>query len=289
MNNQIPKTTLYGIQGGLGKNILFSGVISALAKRDRRKISIMCPSIWTELFKNHRAVQNVVPIPSPSQKISSEFKDYFDKIIYTEPYLSSYWYYDVHFYEPLYEQLGLKLSVDPQTILNEVVTTDLNKNYAEKLKGTIKSPYIIVQLQGGSTIGGNKAIDDPRSCDNSKDIIRSILDHFRDYWVIVVKTNVDFYDKEIFTYERVGQVENENILNLIETIKNAAAFVSIDSMVPHAAANFDKSINGIVLWSVTSPISLGHNNINLKSEKINSVFIDPKIIIDNLEKILENG
>ena len=59
-------------------------------------------------------------------------------------------------------------------------------------------------------------------------------------------------------------------------------------MVPHAAANFEKSINGVVLWSVTSPVSLGHGNINLKSEKINSVFIDPKIIIDNLEKILKN-
>lgn len=287
MNNQIPKTTLYGIQGGLGKNILFSGVISPLAKRDRRKISIMCPAMWMELFKNHRAVQNVIPIPSPSQKISPDFKDYFDKIIYTEPYLSSYWYHDVHFYEPLYEQLGLKLLVDPQTILNEVVTTDSNKNYVEKLKNTIKSPYIIVQLQGGGIVG-EKMTNDPRSCDNSKEIICSILDHFRDYWVIIVRTAVDFYDKEIFAYERVGQVENENILNLIETIKNAAAFVSIDSMVPHAAANFEKSINGVVLWSVTSPVSLGHGNINLKSEKINSVFIDPKIIIDNLEKILKN-
>lgn len=289
MNNEIPKTTLYGIQGGLGKNILFSGAITALAKRDRRKISIMCPGMWMELYKNHRAVQNVVPIPSPSQKISADFKEYFDKIIYTEPYLSSYWYHDVHFYESLFEQLNLKLSVDPQTILNEVETTDLNKNYVEKLKSTIKSPYIIIQLQGGSTIGGDRSVNDPRSCDNSTAIICSILEHFRDYWIIIVRTSVDFYDKEIFTYERVGQVENENILNLIETVKNAAAFVSIDSMVPHAAANFKKSINGIVLWSVTSPISLGHNNINLKSEKINSVFIDPKIIIDNLEKLLKNG
>jgi ADP-heptose:LPS heptosyltransferase len=289
MNNEIPKTTLYGIQGGLGKNILFSGAVSALAKKDRRKISIMCPAIWMELFKNHRAVQNVIPIPGPSQKVPSDYKDYFDNIVYTEPYLSSYWYHDVHFYESLYEQLELKLSVDPQTILNEVKTTDLNKNYVEKLKNTIKSPYIIIQLQGGSTVEGNRAVNDPRSCDNSKEIICSILEHFRNYWVIIVRTSVDFYDKEIFAYERVGQVENENILNLIETIKNAAAFVSIDSMVPHAAANFEKSINGIVLWSVTSPISLGHNNINLKSEKINSVSIDTKIIIDNLENLLKNG
>jgi len=288
ISNTIKKTNLYIIAGGLGKCILFSSLISKLAKRDKNKISIMCPQPFIEVFLYHKAVQNVIPLHTdPNQIMDYKLKDYVDNITYIEPYYSEYWYHETHIINCFEKLCNLDISAEPDKIPNEVYTILENQDYVKKLKETIEGPYIILQLEGGTAPGVKKEYHDSREYRNKKEIVDALLKNFPKHWVIIVSTDQHNYDAEIFKKHRVAHIENENILSLVAAIKNADSFVSIDSMVPHAAFAFDKRVNGICLWNTTTPISLGHaGNINLQSEKLASVDVPVNFIIDNLGKII---
>lgn len=278
------KTNLYVVQNGIGKVSLFTNFIDELCERDGMDISILSP--YPELFSQHPRVKSNLLLGVSNHEVLNE---YFNEIIYVEPYLSNYMKGNEHILVSWRYLLGLKTeNFDDYT---EVFTDDSAKKYYENVKQHLQKPYIIVQLKGGTTVYNDNKRDDNmvmRNYINEYDLIKSIHDSFKNHYIMVVKTHNDIYDERVDKLERICTLEDESLLVIQEMINNSETFVSIDSCIQHLSCNRENPKKGIVLWSnVTKPNQIGHNlHVNIQSESANDIKVSNDLIIDELKKIL---
>lgn len=282
-NNKINKTNLYYVQNGIGKVALFTNFINDLYERDQNKISISSP--YPEIFKNHPYVQSSTMLGTESSKM---LDDYFDDMIYVEPYFSVYNKDKSHILKVWRELLGVNSETFDDYI--EIFTDNESNLYYQKVQESIGKPYIIIQFKGGTNIySKEKNIDTSRDYNDELNLITKIHNTFKEYFIMVIKTQHDYYNPLINNLDRICTVEDENILILQELVNNCTTFVSIDSCIQHLACNKNYFKRGVVLWgNSTHSHKIGHQmHINLKSDSLMELKINHDDVIDNLKNLLE--
>lgn len=279
------KTTLYVIQNGVGKCVLFSNLIEDLHKIHNSKISIC--STYPELFKNHPLVASSIGLALPHYTV---LQDYFTDIIYFEPYKSNYLFEQEHILTSW--RKGLNLDSENYKDIVDVYTDDKAKIFYEQVTKKIGKKYIIIQLKGGNNIHGEDRQDIMifRNYREEYPLIKAIHDSFPDYFIMCIKVKNDKYDTRMDQLDRMCTVEDEPLLTIQELVNNCSAFVSIDSCVQHMACNKISPTPGVVLWStITNPLQIGHTlHHNLQSDIVEFVQTDPIKVTNCLKDIL-NG
>lgn len=286
------KTNLYVVTGGIGKEILFTNFIEELSQRDNNLISVASP--YASLFSLHPQVYSVVdlgridPLVPHIPTIDSQIiNKYIDEIIYFEPYFSNYLKLNHH----IIDIWRKGLSLPPiQNTYTDVKCGGKNSIAYQKVMEHIKphSQYIVVQLKGG--ILDNTSINQ-RDYHDEYQLLDGLSKYFTDYHFVVVRTQHNIYDERLLNVPNISFLEDIPLLDLQFVINNCLTFISTDSCIQHFAANKYHLKRGIVMWSNMvgpQPDTIGHqHNINLISEKIDTVYISDKNIINQLEKLLK--
>lgn len=279
------KTNLYVVLNGVGKCILFSNMIKELAELNGGKISIA--SSFPDLFKEHPLVLNSIPAEMSNKQL---LKQYFDKILYFEPYYSEYKKGDDHILDVW--RKGYDLSSTDYDNAVEIYTDPFAKEYYKNVLEAIKKQkFIVVQLKGGTVSKSGPPPLSPmmyRNFKNDYPLLKALHDSFEKYYFIIVKTANDNYDPKIENLPRLCVLEDEPILVVQEIVNNCSTFVGIDSCVQHMACNKNHQHAGVVLWNnITSPNQIGHTmHINLQSDTIEYVDVDIDLIVSSVQRLL---
>jgi len=277
------KTDLYMVQNGVGKCVLFSNMIEDLYKKQDKKISVA--SSYPELFSTHPLVANSLPFHISNKDI---IQQYFENIIYFEPYHSSYIRGDEHILTSW--RKGYVLEAETYEDYTMIYTNAAATAYYKEVKKALNNkPYIILQLKGGTSTGQVEERNDLykfRSYKNEFPLVAALQEEFKDYFFMVIKTAADKYDEKIDKLERMCSVEDESLLIIQELVNKSKTFVGIDSCVQHMACNKQHGKNGVVLWNhLTEPNLIGHDrHTNIISDTIE--YVDVKI--DDVNTALKN-
>lgn len=277
---------LYLVNGGLGKNILFTSLIPSLCEKSQSdKISIMCT--WKFIFDTNERVDEVHDWLTDWRFIPH--LSHFDNLIYHEPYHSNYVIKDKHHILNAWSELyGIETpNNNPYINKKNVESFDsaINTKLSEPLR---KKDYCVVQFTGGKE-GRMVNANEPR--DYRLDLVQTLL------FKIYDKLNLDVicfrHDHEPNPEIAISfQSESDkDTLSIIPIIENAKLVICIDSSLMHFAAscNHDKVI---VLWNelYTKPERIGYSNHNhFRCSHDNPIDIDPSLIFHKAEELLSHG
>jgi hypothetical protein len=260
------------VEGGIGKNLMATGVVRALKKSypDKRIIVLAgCP----EVFFYNPNVYKTFNFANPLYF----YDDYVGKdtvILKTEPYLDyNYINKEKHLVEAWCEQLGIKSDgVEPDLFFldNEL---EMAKFYIDKIQQDAKKEFVLLQWIGGKV---------PK--DKSKEELKmSLMTMFRRSLPIMEVEKLVEYFKDKYIFGNVGhnnfpEIKNTNLVffpirSTIALLMYCKTFIGIDSFLQHAASAKQINKKGIVLWGGTSPECLGYDGqINITKEVCNTPF-----------------
>ena len=244
------KYIVWHIQGGLGKNIAATSLISSVKEKysDRKLIMIVS---YPEAFLNNPLIDRVYQLGQAPYF----FQDYIenkDTIIFRhEPYhQTGHINMTKHLIENWCDLLNLEYkNQQPKIFLNFV---------QQQLIGlwTREKPIMVIQTCGGP--GDDKSLSYSWTRDIPQSIAQTIVNKYKNEYHIIQITRPNGY--ELTNVERCDQKMSN--IELFAIIGVAKKLVLIDSCLQHAAAAFN--IKATVLWIGTNPTVFGynlHNNI----------------------------
>ena len=244
------KYIVWHIQGGLGKNIAATSLISSVKEKysDRKLIMIVS---YPEAFLNNPLIDRVYQLGQAPYF----FQDYIenkDTIIFRhEPYhQTGHINMTKHLIENWCDLLNLEYkNQQPKIFLNFV---------QQQLIGlwTREKPIMVIQTCGGP--GDDKSLSYSWTRDIPQSIAQTIVNKYKNEYHIIQITRPNGY--ELANVERCDQKMSN--IELFAIIGVAKKLVLIDSCLQHAAAAFN--IKATVLWIGTNPTVFGynlHNNI----------------------------
>lgn len=237
------KYTIFHIEGGIGKNILATSVVSSLKKADPdRKIIVVTG--WAQVWFNNPNVFRVYPFGNTAHFHTSYIKDQDVKIYRQEPYFEEdYILKQAHMIIIWCNLCGVEYDGSaPQIYLNplEIEVT--------KLKMDFSKPIMILHTNGGA--------------DNGK----IPYSWFRDLPYLNGVDVVEYFKKDFNIYQ-VGR-ENQTLLPGVKRLSLplrelfcAFAFskkrLLIDSFSQHLCAAL--GLPSTVIWVGNNPDVLGYN------------------------------
>lgn len=248
------KRIIFVVTGGIGRNIFATGVIRNLKKTYPNKdIFVVCGT--PEIFQNNPHIKRIYGF----DKTQHLFEDYIFKndetvVLDVEPYRHpEYLAGNKHIVECWCDLLKIPCDdVKPEMffVKNE---KEVSKVYMTKYK----KPLILIQHTGGKI--------PEQDTDEARIIAKAAM-----YRRGLPETTVqELVDKLIADGYAVGSVQHPNqfkpkgadIINFplratLGLIPFAEGIISIDSMLQHASACFDKE--SLVCWAGTSPERLGY-------------------------------
>ena len=242
--------SIFHVEGGIGKNILATSVVSSLKKSDPDR-NIIVVSAWPQVWFNNPNVYQIYPFGHVANFYKNFIYKKDVKIYRHEPYnCQDYILGNKHLVEIWCELLGVKW--DGTT--PKLYFSPLEIEYLKlKMYQGVSKPIFIIHTNGG---GGNSR---PYSWyrdlpyQNSRDII----DHFKnDYHIYQLGyENQDLIDG----CHRLTLDTREILASVIFSEKR----LLIDSFSQHASAAF--GLKSVVCWIGNKPSVLGYSsNINLK-------------------------
>tara|TARA_R100000541_G_scaffold42433_1_gene49738 strand:- start:605 stop:1552 length:948 start_codon:yes stop_codon:yes gene_type:complete len=244
------KYIVWHIQGGLGKNIAATSLISSVKEKysDRKLIMIVS---YPETFLNNPLIDRVYQLGQAPYF----FQDYIenkDTIIFRhEPYhQTGHINMTKHLIENWCDLLNLEYkNQQPKIFLNFV---------QQQLIGlwTRNKPIMVIQTCGGP--GDDKSFSYSWTRDIPQPIAQNIVNKYKNKYHIIQITRPNGY--ELTNVERCDQKMSN--IELFAIIGVAKKLILIDSCLQHAAAAFN--IKATVLWIGTNPTVFGyelHNNI----------------------------
>lgn len=263
------KPNLYFIQGGLGKNFMFSSIVNNLSKKDNNKVVIQAS--FQDVFKDH---PNVISIDNITASLFTESSQKhfsaFNKIIYFEPYNSNFLKGDTHLIETYAEHFNFKTD-------NFLPDFYIDKELEKKLKNDIikLNQFIIVQFKGG--VGYVKG----RDYNYGQDLV----DKIRKKYPFI---NILYYGHpDQCDLKGVIRMPNETWQAFTVYAKYCRTFVAIDSSLMHICSNRNAFKKGVCLWGASNQKQFGYKeHINLNSDFKLACDINPEMIIKKLELLL---
>jgi len=281
----------YIVEGGVGKCVAFTSLISKLRKKS--EIQIYTPYI--DCFAGNPdvklALEETLPLQDPRIMAS-------DNIYYSEPYKSNFQFGKQH----LIESYCKLHNVDFDKSMKPKIYTDRHKDSVKEWldKNEIKK-YILIQLSGGQSKWNYadgvqyQNINPNRNYQPflAQQLVNMLLEEYKDTTIInCVLPNEPHYQGTIRCDLHWSQIH--------EMLKGSEGFISIDSCLNHFSASAEK--HGVVIWGSTRWTQFGYShNKNLQfhmtDKWIEEKFIDndprnnmvePKLIIDEFKKLDTN-
>lgn len=264
-SNNSSKYVVWHIEGGLGKNIAATALISSVKRKysDRKLILVVS---YPEVFLNHPDIHRVYKVGM----VSYFYEDYIhnkDTIVFRhEPYFQSdHIMKKKHLIENWCDLLGISYE-DQQPILH---TNMIQKDFSYYWKRD--KPVMVIHSNGGP-LQQDSLYSWTRDLPYS--VIDAIVNHYKnDYHIIQVGRDVrqsvdgvEFINKPMTNFE---------LFSLLTFSKKR---VLIDSCLQHASAAMN--LSSTVLWIGTSPKNFGyslHSNIQANPPKGNVKMIDSYI------------
>lgn len=255
---------VFSINGGLGKSILSTSIISALKKKYQER-NIIVISAYPDVFLNN---PNVHRVYSPD-KLEYFYLDYIqnkDVIFFLqEPYLQTEFITrSEHILHTWFKLCGLEYSDEkPEIYLTNREITAYSKKYLSD------KPIFVIQTNGGAE---NQDLKYSWARDIPVKTAQQIVDYFSDKYTIY-----HIHRKDQFALNNTIPI-NDNFRSLCVLIAMSDKRLFIDSFAQHAAQAL--GLNSSVCWIVNDPEQFGYsNNQNIqsnmptiKSDLKNSVF-----------------
>ena len=280
------KPNLYYIEGGVGKHLQFTALLSFLYRKYNQKLIIN--SEYPELF-------NYCPEVADSKKGTDDvffdtyqqYYNHFNKLFFHDPYKTDFVKGKSHVVKNWADLYKIKIN-DYRP--NFSINPDLEKKFIPHIKKIDK--FILLQFTGGQGIESNN-YDFNNLGKNYKygqELISLLTEFFPRHLLIVFS---HFNERREFVGET--KFNDEGGLPLFKTredfmvlSKYCDFFISIDSALQHMGSNQSFNKKGIVLWGTSKPERFGYKeNINIISEYPYCVEINPKKIIEESRKLNE--
>ena len=287
------KTNLYVAHGGTGICVSFSSLIDTFSERDNDKISIACG--FPEVFKFHPKI-NSAPQWTGGD-LRHDIAEYFDDIIFREPYVSQYAKRDRHIVKEWARLFGFELETDgkdmqPDFVVNPQWTGEADKIYDK----FIKEKFIMLQFTGGQP-ADNHYVNKKQYTQNAMTQGRNL----QNYYDVMLALGEEYKSYKFFLYALPNEpiqippelqkrclTAQTNAMVFAALVNKAETFLAIDSSLHHFAASRQYRKKGVVIWgTTTTPTMIGHNlHINMQSLSPTEIKVEPKDVIDNVHKVL---
>mgnify|MGYP003402236715 CR=1 FL=1 len=242
--------SIFHIDGGIGKNILATSVISSLKKSDPDR-NIIIVSGWPQVWFNNPNVYEIYSFSTIANFYKNFIKEKDVKIFRQEPYYTEdYLLKKSHLIESWCKMIGIKWDKSSP----KIYLSPLEIEYAKiNLLKDVTKPIMIIQSNGGSQ---NNIRPYSWYRDLSYDIVKEVVDHYKN-------------DYTIFQMGYKEQVIVDGCLKLSGELREMmAAFLFsnkrllIDSFGQHTCAAL--GLKSVVCWIGNDPDVLGYkSNINL--------------------------
>ena len=281
----------YIVEGGVGKCVAFTSLISKLRKKS--EVQIYTPYI--DCFAGNpdvkMAFESTLPLQDPRIMAS-------DNIYYSEPYKSNFQFGKQH----LIESYCKLHNVDFDTSMKPKIYTEQHKDSVKEWldKNEIKK-YILIQFSGGQPKWNYadgvqyQNINPNRNYQPflAQQLVNILLEEYKDTTIInCVLPNEPHYQGTIRCDLHWSQIH--------EMLKGSEGFISIDSCLNHFSASAEK--HGVVIWGSTRWTQFGYShNKNLQfhmkddwdetkyvESDPRNVMVEPKLIIDSFKKLDKN-
>ena len=250
-----PEFAVFNIEGGIGKHICSTAVVSAYKNNHpTTKVIVVCA--WPEIYLGNEDVERVYRLGN----VPYFYQDYVygkDTVVFSqEPYKqTSHIKKQKHLILSWCEMIGIKYNGEaPKLPMNMRETGYLDPELANIPK---QKPILLFQPFGGP---GKDHQADPYSWsrDIHPQVAQQIVDTLKDHYQII-HVCYDFHHKlnHVIRYEKVSPKKN-----LFNMIRYADRCLFIDSSFQHAAAAMGKP--STVVWVATQPEVFGydlHHNI----------------------------
>jgi len=280
------KKHLYRVDGGIGKNIMFTSLIPELNERDGETIII--EASYPEVFLGVPGVDVIYNSGEP--KDIHKFYNYFDTIYDSDPYTGSFIKGNVHVLQSWREKLHLPKN-------DEYVFPILNDDISEEDLKNINSvigdkPYFVIQISGGQSPyefsktpeGQQPAYDmNPmrvgRNMGKIDDLYFELKKQFPNHTMVQLALPNEPKLKDAIQLQIPYKY-------WFPIFKNSEFFVGIDSMMSHAMAYYRKP--GIVFWDMNSPEQFGWDykgRFDFRSSLPNGVHVDKNLAVHAVNTI----
>lgn len=267
------KYVIWHIQGGLGKNIAATALISDVKKKysDRKLIMVVS---WPDVFLNHPDIDKVYPLGQHPHFYEAYIENKDVLVFMHEPYSQTgHITKQKHLLENWCDLLGIGFTNQQPRIVINYAQNKLVLNWKRP------KPILLLQTTGGPLFPQpNQTLDTPYAWtrDIPIEISQSIVNQYSFKYHIIQITRNGGYNLQ--GVERIdNQISNIELFSLVAASQKR---ILIDSSLQHAAAAF--GLPSTVFWIGTSPKVFGynlHNNIVAKLPKkanqlINSYIFD---------------
>jgi hypothetical protein len=252
------KYIVWHIQGGLGKNIAATSLLTSLKEKyEDRKIVVVAS--YPEVFLNHSSVYRVYKLGNTQYFYDDYIKDKDTIIFRQEPYYqTNHILKKSHLIENWCDLLGIEYTNQtPSISLNLPQKRSITKWQREK-------PILVIQTNGGPL---NSAQAYSWTRDIPFDISQSLVKGFEKTHHIIQICKPS--SRQLTGVEVVNGELSAN--DLFSILLASDKRILIDSCLQHAAAALNLKSN--VIWVGTSPNNFGydiHNNItpNLPTDTV---------------------
>jgi len=287
------KTNLYVAHGGIGKCVLFSSLIDTFAKRDNDKISIACG--FPDVFKFHPKI-NSAPQWTGGD-LRHDIAEYFNDIIFREPYVSQYAKRDRHIVKEWARCFGFELETEGKDMQPDIVINPQWVGEADKIYNDfIKEKFIMLQFTGGQPADNHyvnkkqyaqNAMTQGRNLQNYYDVMLALAEQYKNYKFFLYALPNEPIQIPPELQKRCLTAQT-NAMVFAALVKKAETFLAIDSSLHHFAAARQCRKKGVVIWgTTTTPTMIGHNlHVNMQSLSPTEIKVETKDVIDNIQKVL---
>jgi ADP-heptose:LPS heptosyltransferase len=239
---------IFSIDGGLGKSIMATAVLSAIRKQYPNGYIIIITG-YPDVFVGNPNVNKVLT----HSQTNNLYKNYIEnkecKVFVAEPYQTSdYITESNHLIQIWCEMFGVKYNGEKP----ELFISNSEKQYFQQFYKTDK-PIMVIQPHGGAQ---GQALQYSWTRDIPQPIMERIIEYFKnDYTILHIK--------------REDQITYNNTLQALDDFRSIAILISmskkrlfIDSSAMHIAHAIGMS--SVVTWVGTNPKVFGYeNNCNI--------------------------
>jgi hypothetical protein len=246
------------IEGGIGKNILATAVISSLKSSDPER-NIIVVTAWPQVWFNNPNVYQIYPIGQAANFYKNFVKDKDTKIFRIDPYhTEDYILNKRHLIDIWCDLVGAKNDgIGPKLFFSPLEL----QNIRGKILNGVTKPIFLLHSNGGG--GGPQSRPYSWYRDIPTQNAQDVVEYFKN-------------DYHIYQLGYEGQPKIEGTFNLqLETREILAAplfsrkRLLIDSFTQHAAVAFGQK--SVVCWIGNKPEVLGydfHNNVKPNVEPV---------------------
>lgn len=240
---------IFQVDGGLGKSIASTAVISAIKKKYGKKSNIIVVTSFPDVFLNNPNVYKTIP----SNQLSGIYEQYIkgkkSKIFAGEPYRQNgFLNNEEHLFETWCRLCGVKYNGETP----EFYLTEAEKEYFVPVYQTEK-PILVLHTNGGAE---GQQYNYSWTRDIPTSTVNNVINHYKESHTII-------------HIRRSDQIQYPNTLSALDGYRSIAIMLLlsdkrllIDSFSQHLAASLN--LPSVVCWSTTSPKVFGykmHKNI----------------------------